>query len=128
VAEVSLAYGIPRFTSAAFATSQGVVNFDVPTGLNCTRHCAGSATTVTGAVAAARSRAGFAKWVSARKSGKYVSAASARPVMMIGLRPTRSDRLPKMRKKGVARSSEPAMSRFAVWASTLSVCVRKNRV
>src|SRR5688572_184641 len=32
----SLEYGTPRRTSVALATSHGDVNFDVPTGLNCT--------------------------------------------------------------------------------------------
>ena len=45
----SLLYGTPRLTSAVFATSHGDVNRLVPTGLNCTEHPAGSATTTTGA-------------------------------------------------------------------------------
>src|SRR4051812_16498973 len=56
----SFEYGTPFRTSADFATSHGEVNFDVPTGLNCTEQFAGSATTVTGAAASAASSAGLA--------------------------------------------------------------------
>jgi hypothetical protein len=41
--------------------------------------------------------------VSAPNSGKYVNAASAHPVRMIGLRPILSDSQPKITKKGVAK-------------------------
>ena len=57
---LGLEYGTPFRTSEDFATSQGEVNFDVPTGLNCTEQFAGSATTVTGAVFSAASSAGLA--------------------------------------------------------------------
>jgi hypothetical protein len=50
--------------------SQEVTNFDTPTGLNWNEHSFGSATTVTGALATAVSRAGLAKWVSPWNSGK----------------------------------------------------------
>ena len=46
--------------------------------------------------------------------------------MMIGLRPMRSESEPKITKNGVASSSAPAIIRFAAWASTFSVWVRKN--
>src|ERR1043166_7086550 len=56
----SLMCGTPRFTSAAFATSHGDVNFDVPTGLNWTEQTlAGPVTTFTGAVVWAASSAGL---------------------------------------------------------------------
>jgi hypothetical protein len=63
-----------------------------------------------------------------RKIGKYVSAASRQPSMMIGLRPTRSESQPNTTKNGVPSSRETATRMFAVCASTLSVCVRKNSV
>src|SRR5438132_1102712 len=50
-------YGTPRFTSAAFATSQGDVNFDLPTGSHWTEQVAGSAITRTGDCDCARSSA-----------------------------------------------------------------------
>ena len=46
--------------------------------------------------------------------------------MMIGLRPILSDSEPNTMKNGVPMSSAPAISRFAVVASTFSVWVRKN--
>ena len=46
------------------------MNLAVPTGLNWNEHSAGSAVTVTGALASARSSFGLAKWVSAVKIGK----------------------------------------------------------
>ena len=64
----------------------------------------------------------------ARKSGKYVTAASAQPAMMIRLRPILSDSAPNTTKNGVPSSSEMATRMFAVCASTLSVCVRKKSV
>ena len=99
----SFAYGTPRFTSAAFATSHGDVNFDFPTGSNCTEQSAGSATTVTGAallrrlerrVRVVRDRRG--------RSGSTSAPRAAARAMMIGLRPIRSDSAPKTRKNGVA--------------------------
>ncbi|CAJ7046517.1 Uncharacterised protein [Burkholderia pseudomallei] len=50
--------------------SQDDVNFAVPTGLNWNEHSSGLATTVIGAFCVAASSAGFAKCVSALKSGK----------------------------------------------------------
>src|SRR3954463_3793362 len=87
LATFSFAYGTPRFTSAAFATSHGETNLLVPTGLNCTEHpfpVLGTSTT-TGARFCAASNAGLAKWVIARKSGKYVTAARRQPARTIGL-------------------------------------------
>ena len=46
--------------------------------------------------------------------------------MMIGLRPILSESAPNTRKNGVPSSSAPPTSNCAVWASTLSVWVRKN--
>ena len=46
--------------------------------------------------------------------------------MMIGLRPIRSDSMPKTTKNGVPASSASAIRMLAVALSTLSVCVRKN--
>ncbi len=57
-------------TSAALMTSHGVVNFSVPVALNWNEHLAGSAVTVTGAVASACSSFGLAKWVMPWKIGK----------------------------------------------------------
>ena len=45
--------------------------------------------------------------------------------MTICLRPIRSDSQPNTMKNGVPISSAPAISRFAVVASTFSACVRK---
>ena len=50
--------------------SHELVNLAVPTGLNWNEHSLGSAMTVTGAVASARSSFGFTKCVSAAKIGK----------------------------------------------------------
>lgn len=47
--------------------------------------------------------------------------------MMIGFRPMRSASVPKSTKKGVPISRAAAIIRFAAWASTFSVWVRKNR-
>ncbi|MND07104.1 hypothetical protein D3C83_288930 [compost metagenome] len=51
----------------------------------------------------------MAACVSAVKSGKSVSAASAQPVRMIGLRPILSESQPKKMKPGVAIRSAAAM-------------------
>jgi len=57
---VALRYGTPAFASADFTTSQDFVKALRPTGSNWNEQSAGSATTVTGAAATARSSAGFA--------------------------------------------------------------------
>ena len=87
---------------------------------------AGSAVTVTPAVACALARSGLAASVSILKTGKYVTTASRQPAMMIGLRPILSDSEPKTRKNGVPITSAAAIIRLAVVPSTLSDCVRKN--
>src|SRR5690606_32714298 len=107
-------------------TSHELVKEDVPTGLNWNEQVAGSAMTVTGAVAWALSSAGLAKCVRPWNSGKYVRAAIRQPAMMIGLRPMRSDSEPKTRKNGVPIKSAKAIMMLAVLASTCSVLVRKN--
>ena len=56
----SFLYGTPARASAVFATSQDSRKAALPTGSNCRLQRAGSATTATGAVATARSSAGFA--------------------------------------------------------------------
>ena len=66
----TFSYGTPLRTSDDLATSQGDVNFEVPTGLNWSEQVEGSALTVTGAVASAASSAGLAKCVMALKRGK----------------------------------------------------------
>src|SRR3954462_15371198 len=105
---VKFEYGTPRLTSAALATSHGVWNLLVPTGLNCTLQpfagsCVLGTSTTIGALRCAASSAGFAKCVIARKIGKHVSAASRQDVSMMGLRPMRSKRDPNTTKNGVAR-------------------------
>src|SRR3954462_7784376 len=110
---VKFEYGTPRLTSAALATSHGVWNLLVPTGLNCTEQpfagsCVLGTSTTTGADCCAASSAGLAKCVICLKIGKYVSAASKHPARMILLRPMRSEREPKMMKNGVPSTNERA--------------------
>src|ERR1700733_9115847 len=115
-----------RFTSAALMTSQGVVNFSVPVALNWNEHLAGSAVTVTGAVASARSSFGLAKWVMPSKIGKYVTTARAKPANRIGFLPILSDSQPNRMKNGVPSASATAIMICAVTLGTLMVWVRKN--
>jgi len=106
--------------------SQELVNFFVPVGLNWNEHSLGSAVTTTLADACALARSGLAAEVSAVNSGKYVRAAIRQPAMMMGLRPSLSDSVPKIRKNGVPISSDTATMMLAVAPSTFSACVRKN--
>src|ERR1700722_8485085 len=73
------------------------------------------------------SSAGLIACVSARNSGKYVSAANRHPARMILSRPTRSESDPKITKNGSPIRSETPISVYAVCQSSLSVMVRKKR-
>src|SRR5512133_3351393 len=106
--------------------SQDDVNLRLPTGSNWNEQSSSEATTVTGLLFAASKIAGLAALVSALKIGKYVTAAMTQPNMMIRLRPILSERTPKTMKNGVASMRPAATIRFAGWAGTFSVWVRKN--
>ena len=85
-----------------------------------------SETTSTFTVSIAFSSAGLALVVIILKIGKKVSAAIRQPARMIGLRPILSDNAPNTMKKPVPSSSDHAISRFAVKASTLRIDCMKN--
>ena len=106
--------------------SQGAVKTRVPTGLNRSPQSALSETTSTFTVSIAFSSAGLALVVIILKIGKKVSAAIRQPARMIGLRPILSDSAPNTMKKPVPSSSDHAISRFAVKASTLRIDCMKN--
>src|SRR4051812_42305560 len=99
--------------------SHELVNLAVPVGLNWNEHSAGSAVTITWFFACASASAGLAALVSAPNTGKYVSAASRQPAMMIGLRPILSDNAPNTTKNGVPITSDTATRTLAVGPSTL---------
>src|SRR3569623_2298251 len=86
----------------------------------------GSAVTVTLVFCCAATIAGFAYSSSIGKTLKYVIAAIRQPAMMIGLRPILSDSAPNTMKNGVPMTSDAAISRLAVVASTLAIAVRKT--
>src|SRR5437868_10131346 len=106
--------------------SQEVLKRAVPTGSNWNEHSFGSAYTVTGALATARARSGFAAAVSALNKGKYVRAANRHAPKMMGLRPTLSDNQPKKTYNGVEIISAVATSKLVSAASTLSTRSMKN--
>ena len=60
------------------------------------------------------------------KTGKKVRAAIRQPARMIGLRPMRSERLPKNRKPAVPRASDQATRTLAVKLSIFEMFCRKN--
>src|SRR5262249_47627127 len=86
----------------------------------------GSAVTVTLVFCCAATRPGFAYSRIIGKTLKYVTAAIRQPAMMIGLRPILSDSEPNTMKNGVPITSDAAMSRLAVVASTFAIVVRKK--
>src|ERR1700754_3891128 len=98
----------------------------VPVGLNWNLQSPGAAVTVARVVYWAVARAGLAAQVSALNSGKVVTIASARPAMMIGLRPILSDSQPNTTKKIAPTASAIATMMLTDCASTLSTLVRKN--
>ena len=107
--------------------SERASNLFLPTGSNWTEQSAGSAMTVTGALACARASAGLAAvGQRSEQAGNRSAAASAQPAMMIGLRPILSDSQPNRMKKGVASASAMAIRMLAVAPSTLSVFSRKK--
>src|SRR5882757_9291519 len=100
--------------------SQDVVNFALPTGLNWNLQSPGAVVTVARVFCWAAARAGLAALVSALNNGKVQTMASARPAMMIGLRPILSESQPNTTKKIEPSASAIAIMMLTDCGSTLS--------
>ncbi len=78
----------------ALQTSQELVNFVAPVGLNWNEHSLAFAYRVTGRRLQGVGKPGIARDGQRLEQRKKVSAASRQPARMMGLRPTRSDNAP----------------------------------